>query len=181
MKLVTSNPVEAVKSTMDEALEAYQDKGDVQQTLKILTRLKGIGPATASLLLSVIDPGKVIFFSDEAFYWLCCGGKPSPIKYDKKEYEQLQSQAQKLVGRLGVSPVDVEKVAYVLIKKQGDVLGSQTPKVPAHIGGKEPPKKPAGKGTKRKRGSDDNDVKQYDVPRSTRRSERNRPKGLGSP
>jgi hypothetical protein len=174
MKLVTSNPAEAVKSTVEEALEAYQDAGDVQRALNILTKLKGIGPATASLLLSVHDPGKAVFFSDEAFYWLCCGGKMSPIKYNKKEYAQLQSQAQKLVQRLGVSPQDVEKVAYVLFK-QDSVPGPSTSKASAspHTGDKAAPKKLAGKGVKRKQAPDDNDVKLDHVAPPTRRSKRN--------
>jgi hypothetical protein len=176
MKLVTSNEPEAVKSTIDAALAAYQDKPDVQQTVNILTRLKGIGPATASLLLSVHDPEKVIFFSDEAFYWLCCGGRAGPIKYDKKEYAELHLKAGKVVQRLGVSPIDVEKVAYVLFK-HGDLPLLSASKVAGAASDKTLTKTPAVKSVKRKTAADgdDNGGKRDDAP-PLRRSKRKAPK-----
>lgn len=69
MKLVSSNDPETVKDTIGKAVSLYRDKSDVSGALQILTQLKGIGPATASLLLAVHDADKVIFFADEAFYW----------------------------------------------------------------------------------------------------------------
>jgi hypothetical protein len=119
MKLVSSNDEQVVKDTIETTMKAYWAKPNASAALDGITQLKGIGPATASLLLSVHDPDRVIFFSDEAFYWLCCvGGKP-PIKYNTKEYQELNSAAQKLVKRLGVSATDVEKVAYVVMKHGG--------------------------------------------------------------
>ncbi|KAI0126454.1 hypothetical protein BJ170DRAFT_406488 [Xylariales sp. AK1849] len=119
MKLVSSNDEQTVQDTMETAMKAYRAKPDVSAALGVITRLRGIGPATASLLLSVHDPDRVIFFSDESFYWLCCGGDKSPIKYTAKEYRELTTAAQSLVKRLGVSATNVEKVAYVVMK-QGD-------------------------------------------------------------
>lgn len=62
------------------------------------------------------DAQNAIFFSDEAFYWLCCGGKKATIKYNIDEYAALGEEAEALIKRLDVSATDIEKVAYVLIK-----------------------------------------------------------------
>lgn len=118
MKLVSSNDVDLVRKTVHEALEHYRQNSDISAALDILVRLKGIGPATASLLLAVLDPKRVIFFADEAFYWLCCGGKKAPIKYNAKEYRDLTERARSLCKRLKVRAVDVEKVAFVLLREQ---------------------------------------------------------------
>ncbi|KAI1378799.1 hypothetical protein F4677DRAFT_443285 [Hypoxylon crocopeplum] len=117
MKLVSSNDEALVERTIQEAMEGYWETRDVSQALNKITKLRGVGPATASLLLSVHDPSRVIFFSDEAFYWLCCDGQKSPIKYNAKEYQELNAAAQTLVKRLEVDATDVEKVAYVLMKE----------------------------------------------------------------
>jgi hypothetical protein len=117
MKLVSSNEPKTVKDTIQKATKLYRDKLDVSAALGILTQLKGIGPATASLLLAVHEPDDVIFFADEAFYWLCLGGKKGPIKYNLKEYSQLNEKAKMLCRRLGVKAVDVERAAFVLMKE----------------------------------------------------------------
>ncbi|KAK7430242.1 hypothetical protein QQZ08_003217 [Neonectria magnoliae] len=119
MKFVLSNDPDVAADIIQQALDVYQKNSDAQAALDLLTKLKGIGPATASLLLTVHDPDRVIFFSDEAFYWLCCDGKKSPIKYNAKEYRTLRDTAEGLTNRLGVSATDVEKVAYVLMKQPG--------------------------------------------------------------
>ncbi|KAI0149749.1 hypothetical protein F4776DRAFT_177049 [Hypoxylon sp. NC0597] len=117
MKLVSSNDEALVERTIQEAVESYRANSNAPKALDMIAKLRGIGPATASLLLSVHDPKDVIFFSDEAFYWLCCNGQKSPIKYNAKEYQELSTAAKALVERLGVDAVDVEKVAYVLMKE----------------------------------------------------------------
>lgn len=116
MKLVSSNEPDFVKLTVEEASESYRRKDDAAAALGILTKLKGIGPATASLLLAVLDPDRILFFADEAFYWLCCGGKKAPIKYNAKEYQDLSERARKLCRRLDVKAVDVERVAFVIMR-----------------------------------------------------------------
>ncbi|OTB05673.1 hypothetical protein M426DRAFT_319658 [Hypoxylon sp. CI-4A] len=118
MKLVSSNDETVAKHTIREAIEAYQADSDASKALDRISKLRGIGPATASLLLSVHDPHGVIFFSDEAFYWLCCDGKKPPIKYNAKEYRELSATARALIERIGVDATDVEKVAYVLMKEE---------------------------------------------------------------
>ncbi|KAF5012077.1 hypothetical protein FDECE_1851 [Fusarium decemcellulare] len=116
MKLVSSNDAGEAEDVVKRALDIYKKGGDIEATLGVLTKLKGIGPATASLLLAIHDATRVIFFADEAFWWICCQGKQSPIKYNAKEYRTLCSNVDDLRDRLGVSASDVEKVAYVLMK-----------------------------------------------------------------
>lgn len=134
MSLVSSNPPAFTESTIQTAIKAYRTKSSPSSksksnsksnprdnaavALEALTKLKGIGPATASLLLSVHDPAGVIFFSDEAFYWLCSEGAKTTIKYNPKEYQALRSEAGRLAERLGVSATDIEKAAYVVMKQQ---------------------------------------------------------------
>ncbi|KAK5632707.1 hypothetical protein RRF57_008421 [Xylaria bambusicola] len=128
MKLVSSNEEEVVSNTIQETMAQYWLDDNVTKAMDAITKLKGIGPATASLLLSVHDPERVIFFSDEAFWWLCCSGQQSPIKYNAKEYQQLNIAADKLVKRLQVGATDIEKVAYVVMKDNaGKVPISMSP------------------------------------------------------
>jgi predicted flap endonuclease-1-like 5' DNA nuclease len=117
MNLVSSNDANDAQQIVKQALEAYKKDADIEATLGVLTKLRGIGPATASLLLAVHDATRVIFFADEAFWWLCCNGEQSPIKYNAKEYRTLCSKVDDLRSRLDVQASDVEKVAYVLMKQ----------------------------------------------------------------
>ncbi|WQF87185.1 hypothetical protein CDEST_12199 [Colletotrichum destructivum] len=121
MKLVLSNDSSTVQATTKEAIEKYRDAADLSAALNILTKLKGIGPATASLLLAVHYPENILFFSDEAYYWLCNKGQKASLKYNIKEYESLNAEARKLMKRLDVSATDIEKVAYVLFKQVGSL------------------------------------------------------------
>jgi hypothetical protein len=115
--------------------------------------LKGIGPATASLLLAVHDPANVIFFSDEVYAWLVGKGKISGISYTIKEFQQIFTASSALAKRLDVSPIDIEKVAYVIIrenepihtpkeKKEPSGLPRGRPKMAEHE--KKPKKEPSG-------------------------------------
>ncbi|KAF2625366.1 hypothetical protein BU25DRAFT_493001 [Macroventuria anomochaeta] len=121
MNLVKSNPADVFKSTTQEAFASHRDDGDVMKALKILTKLRGIGPATASLLLSVYQPDQVPFFSDELFRWTHWdspgkSGWLRIIKYNVTEYKEILASVEGLRKRLGVKAVDAEKVAYVLGK-----------------------------------------------------------------
>ncbi|ROW18224.1 hypothetical protein VPNG_00454 [Cytospora leucostoma] len=127
MGLVSSNDESSVEKTIKDALDLYKQGSDIPATIGVLTKLRGIGPATASLLLAVHDPERVIFFSDEAFYWLCCHGKRDPIKYNAKEYRELSENARALTERLEVAAVDVERVAYVLMNDTGSAKSARVP------------------------------------------------------
>lgn len=126
MGLVKQNPADLVKSTTQEAFASFAESKDAMTALKILTRLRGIGPATASLLLSVYQPDTVPFFSDELFRWTHWDGTGKTgwgrsIKYNVTEYKEILAIVEQLRKRLDVAAVDVEKVAYVLGKEGVDV------------------------------------------------------------
>lgn len=127
MNLVLSNDPQAAQDIVAEALEAFEEGEGLIQTIKILTELRGIGPATASLLLAVHNPQHHIFFSDEAFYWLCCDGRKDAIRYNINEYVNLYGRARNLALRLGVSAMEIEKVAFVILKQ---AFGQAAPKGP---------------------------------------------------
>ncbi|KAK7698094.1 hypothetical protein SLS64_012869 [Diaporthe eres] len=149
MKLVSSNEESFVKDTATSALDIYTKKADASAAIDVLTRLKGIGPATASLLLAVHDPQNIVFFADEAFYWLCNHGRRDHIKYNAKEYKQLHENSQKLATRLNVRAMDVERVAYVLLNDSG---ASPTTKPPAETpnSAAAPPEKTTSAATKKR-------------------------------
>jgi hypothetical protein len=95
--------------------------------------LKGVGPATASLLLSVHDPKNIIFFSDEAYRWLVAGGEKVHLTYTTKEYDVLNTKTQALMNKLKVTPIDIEKVAFVIIKENEPVYEPAPKKVPSGL------------------------------------------------
>jgi len=116
--LAASNTESSVIKTTQVAFELYQkDTSNISKPIKALTDLRGVGPATASLLLAIYDSGSVVFFGDEVFRWLCCGGKEESIKYTMKEYETLVGKSRELIERIDVRAVDVEKVGYVLMRE----------------------------------------------------------------
>ena len=139
--LVQNNTSQAIEDTTRKAYKALFDEkaahANALPALKILVGLRGIGPATASLLLSVLEPTEVPFFSDELFRWCAWDdegktgkGWQRKIKYNVKEYETVVQSVEKLRERLrrglgegdeGVRAVDVERVAWVLGKEGRDV------------------------------------------------------------
>ncbi|KFY77971.1 hypothetical protein V499_02784 [Pseudogymnoascus sp. VKM F-103] len=118
LKLVSGNSPQGVAST---SLAAFAMKDNIS-AIRTMSLLSGVGPATASLLLSVHDPDNVIFFSDEAYRWLVCGGKEQSIKYSLKEYEQLEVRAKELMERLGVGAREVERTAFVIMRGGAEEL-----------------------------------------------------------
>lgn len=110
--LIRKNSPEGVVHITKEGFALYsEDTSNVIPALKAIAQLKGVGPATASLILAIHDPENVIFFSDEAFRWLVNDGT---LKYDFKEYKALYDKSSALMAKLRVSPIDIEKVAFVL-------------------------------------------------------------------
>jgi hypothetical protein len=124
LALVQSNSANVVHDATKEAFEVLPN---ATSALKVLVALKGIGPATASLLLSVAAPATVPFFSDELFRWCMWDESGSPggwqrkIKYNAKEYEMMLGQVDALVKRLGVRALDAEQVAWALGKERMDI------------------------------------------------------------
>lgn len=132
-KLIASNDSKIVRKATDDAF-SFHDISPTSITLtigKLTGPLKGVGPATASLILSIYDPDRVTFFSDEVYRWLCADGNEATMKYDTKEYAAVYREAYGLIARLEVTALDIEKVAYVLVKggatEISKTLTSKTP------------------------------------------------------
>ena len=114
-----------------EAFETYEKDNDQwdKVVVTLAKGLRGVGPATASLLLNTFDSEKVPFFSDELFRWVMFSegkgnGWDRKIKYSAKEYQDLYRGVELLRERLGkesdktITSVQVEMVAYVLGRRQ---------------------------------------------------------------
>lgn len=124
--LVQQNSEQFVKETTTAGFSTDSWSG----SLDILTKLRGIGPATAALLLSTSDPETLPFFSDELFRWAFWDSKSGAgwdrkIKYSVKEYRELKEKVDELRDRIGKGAIEAEKVAYVLGKKEADLSTSQ--------------------------------------------------------
>ncbi|TIA35138.1 hypothetical protein D6C78_06346 [Aureobasidium pullulans] len=130
-KLVESNTDEAVEQCTREAFETYaKDSDQWDKVVAMLAKgLRGVGPATASLLLNTYDGENVPFFSDELLRWVMFSegkgnGWDRKIKYSTKEYQELYRRVGVLRERLAkesektITSVDVEMVAYVLGRRQ---------------------------------------------------------------
>ncbi|KAG7194756.1 uncharacterized protein KQ657_004436 [Scheffersomyces spartinae] len=102
-KLIRSNDPDTVESVTKSGLlqmVSYLLESDtlnqkeylqqVKKSIKIISQLKGVGPATASLILSLlvqIHPKSPPFFSDESFLYFV---EPNDkIKYNIKEYTDM--------------------------------------------------------------------------------------------
>lgn len=129
LKLVRSNDDAFIAETTRAAFStcATGKAEEIEAAMNILIRLKGIGPASASLVLSCYDPEAVPFFSDELFWFVNEAGpfdrsgkaKKVKISYSMKEYRDLLGKVGVLRKRVknksgqGVSAIDIEKAAYV--------------------------------------------------------------------
>ncbi|EPS36900.1 hypothetical protein H072_9526 [Dactylellina haptotyla CBS 200.50] len=164
MPLVLSNTTKELESIVNKALSmpspeqvtssgTHDDDDDdddddnddnalanISAMIKILTKLKGIGPATATAILSAVFPDTIPMFSDEAFRWLMMDEKSSSssagwnrsIKYDAKEYADFFKKVRQLCKKLILENKDivvdagsVEKVGWVL--GQEYILGIRFP------------------------------------------------------
>ncbi|KAF2840832.1 hypothetical protein M501DRAFT_930211, partial [Patellaria atrata CBS 101060] len=123
--LVTSNSAEDIEEATRSAFEQYIKDEDAAAAVKALTKLKGIGPATASLLLSCYDPVRVPFFSDELFRYVNFEDKKAKgwdrkIGYTMKEYKSLVERVDVVRKRAhleygaDISAISIEELAYVL-------------------------------------------------------------------
>lgn len=134
-KLVASNSESVIEESTKAAFALYaKDQSAVNQAVAMLAKdLRGIGPATASLLMSVYDSENVPFFSDELFRWMMFEDGPGKgwdrkIKYSIAEYKQMvplvgafRERLEKEGGK--ATALDVEMVAYVLGRRKDDVKG----------------------------------------------------------
>ncbi|KAL4975434.1 hypothetical protein BDW66DRAFT_66991 [Aspergillus desertorum] len=130
-------------SSLSASDEVNENLETIERVLSTLaTPLRGVGPATASLMLSVACPEMIPFYSDDVYLWVCVGVYPSSsspdssskgnkkvkpngelnVKYNVAEYRKLWEGVQGLRARLNekieegklVSCKDVERVALVV-------------------------------------------------------------------
>jgi hypothetical protein len=134
-KQVASNSDEKIAAATKDAFQHYADKpDDIAGVLEKLSKpLKGVGPATASLLLSVHDPINVVFFSDELYRWLVADGKKANPKYTAKEFEELFSKAKSFMSRIKCTPIELEKAAFVIIRESEPVKEPAPKKQPSGL------------------------------------------------
>ncbi|QNQ00722.1 Hypothetical protein YALI2_F00267g [Yarrowia lipolytica] len=108
-QLAESNRAEEVEQVTQKA--AHLIAGDeIIEAIKVLSELKGVGPATASLLGSVMSVN-VPFFSDEAFAHVCPGVK---ITYTLKAYEKFLNAIVAWGQQRDLNAVEAEQEAWVL-------------------------------------------------------------------
>lgn len=122
-QLAESNSSVEVKETTKKAVDLI-NKGEIIDSIKELCNLKGVGPATASLLGSVISE-EVPFFSDEAFDHVCPGVK---ITYTLKTYQNFFDAIRTWGEDRNLSPAEAEKEAWILgmRKKHNQTKEKQT-------------------------------------------------------
>jgi peptidoglycan hydrolase CwlO-like protein len=135
--LVDSNDAKLVRSTTTPIFDLMRDTEPIRINqaasmttgLKFLAQLRGVGPATASLVLSVLAPDWCPFFSDELYRWCVWDesntgkgrGWKRKITYTDKQYRVLFNKVLDARERLGVQAVEIEKVAWVLGRTRVDL------------------------------------------------------------
>ncbi|CZT20379.1 uncharacterized protein RCC_06239 [Ramularia collo-cygni] len=124
-KLIDSNSPQVIEETTRRALAEFsKDENSPKTALNILTELKGIGPATASLILACKDPEGTVFFGDEVALWVLGNGDwKRKLKYSLKEYLEVYERVREVKEVLGLSAVEVEKVAFVFGKRAKGAVG----------------------------------------------------------
>ncbi|KAI9889942.1 MAG: hypothetical protein M1814_004665 [Vezdaea aestivalis] len=152
VSLAESNQDEVVRKVSKEAFEVLLGDGSEEglPRLKIgrkgegevrirrilagvekLSVLRGVGPATATLILSVADPEATPFLSDELWkwcHWADGGGWDAKMKYNKLEVEGVAWGVEEVRTRVNGGKGDctaetLEKAAWVLGK--GGVVDEQ--------------------------------------------------------
>lgn len=96
MKYIKSNTDEEVKDCSNKAFQEA-DKGDVDAAISEMTKVKGVGAAGASAILSLYRPDLFCFMDDEVIESLYNGKRA----YTKAIYMQVNEECTKLAGALG--------------------------------------------------------------------------------
>jgi hypothetical protein len=96
MKYIKSNTNEEVKDCSNKAFQEA-DKADVDAAIIEMTKLKGVGAAGASAVLSLYRPDLFCFMDDEVIESLYNGKRA----YTKAVYVQVNEECTKLADALG--------------------------------------------------------------------------------
>ncbi|KAG8532829.1 uncharacterized protein KY384_002707 [Bacidia gigantensis] len=127
--LLASNSDEVIRAITKDAFSAYTaNPSDPIKPLESIAKLKGVGPATASLLLSCFDHENIPFFSDEMFRWIHfedagVKGWDRKIGYTMKEYKSLLGKVSDLRTKLKdgetiVTALEIEQAATVIFSER---------------------------------------------------------------
>jgi hypothetical protein len=123
MSMIKSNTDSTIETSTAAAFAALPAAGEFPKSSldALTTPLRGVGPATASLVLSVatisLDGDEVPFYSDDVYLWVCLTEYPGMegngekvkykkdsgeliAKYDVKEYRELWGATRVLRDRL---------------------------------------------------------------------------------
>ena len=129
MSTLNLNTADIIRATTRDAFAAYEsDKDNLFEAITLISTVKGVDLATASLLLSCLDPANVPFFSDHLYRYLHWDsakfrGWDRNICHTMKEYKELYRRCQSMRQRLekvrgeSVSVIDIEMMAYALTKR----------------------------------------------------------------
>lgn len=116
-KLVGSNPAAEVRKQTSSAFSTYVSAPFPvhKKAIATLCTLKGIGPATASLILSCYDPETVPFFSDELFRWLHWEEEDDDdddesVNLSKKRRKKIQGEGQGWERKIKYTAKEYESV-----------------------------------------------------------------------
>ncbi len=88
LSFVQSNQEKLVQDVTSQAFSIYAKQKNIRNALTKLCLLKGVGPATASKILQLVDVA-VPFMSDEALTAVGC-----KLEYTHKNYEEFLKRMQ---------------------------------------------------------------------------------------
>lgn len=97
-------------SVIEATKTAFSESSDLTTGFSSINSLQGVGPATASVLLSSYQPDKVAFMSDEAMD----AALGLPRLYTAAQYKKYQAVMQEKAEQLGDdwTPASVEKALW---------------------------------------------------------------------
>ncbi|XP_037094214.1 uncharacterized protein LOC119114100 [Pollicipes pollicipes] len=115
-ELVTMNTPRLVQLETKKAIRQLLKKDDLNAAIQAMCNLKGVGPAMASAVLSVAQPDKIPFMSDECM--LAIPDVEGSIDYTNKEYLRMVAHVQTACQRLSQNgnsewtPHKIEQVVF---------------------------------------------------------------------
>lgn len=124
MKLIESNSSESVREISSRSFEALKNR-DFAAAMEVLTALKGVGVATASAVLSLLDPNEFPFMSDEALLTVLPTTKKD---YSIRSYTFLKSKLKSKAEALGgsLSADDVGRALWIHTVMLADSQGRRS-------------------------------------------------------
>jgi len=120
LRLVAQNSDEQVVGCSRRAFAALSRK-DLRGAVEALSKLKGVGPATASAVLAAHSPGFAPFMSDEALEAIV-GSRQYTLKEYLQLSEQLQSLASSLEGSWNAEQIGKTLWVKSQLQKYPDIL-----------------------------------------------------------